>query len=509
MSTNQQNAVTVIGAIFRHRVLLVSIFVLTILLTLLFTLMQKKQYASELKVLVQNAREVAVVSANTGTTQTVGSGADSTDARVNSEIEILSDQDLMEHLATFRSQQLHEPAPQPGSRQMAAASGGVAGRLDVQPVKKSNVITLNYRDYSPELARNVLQELERFYLEKHVRISRPAGTFQFFSGEANKYNQQLSNAEKQLADFRTQNQFVALDKEKAALDDNLHGLEATSLSEEAQMRALTSQVAELSARLRSLQGRITTTVTSTPNQQGTQVLIGSLTDLRNRRITLLERFKPTDRLVQEIDEQIRNTEDSLTDLRAHEATTTATDNNPTVMTFKQQLETMEVQRAGVAESLRIHHLQQASYQERLDHLQQITPENDALERQVAEMRGLDQSVSDKRDAARMEDLLDAGQFGNVAVAQEPTYSKQKVKPRLSVNLMLGAVTGIFLCAATLLVLESTRGTVLSAADLEGISDAPVLATLPEYTSLGSILSPTGRSTTPTGAVLRPAGHGAS
>lgn len=509
MSTNQQNTVTILGAIFRHRVLLLSIFVLTVLLTLIYTLMQKKQYVSQLKVLVQNSRETAVVSANAGSAQTVGSGADSTDARVNSEIEILSDQDLMEHLAIFRSQQLHEPAPQPGSRQMAGAAGGVAGRLDVQPVKKSNVITLNYRDYSPELAQSVLQELERFYLEKHVQISRPAGTFQFFNGEANKYNQQLSSSEKQLADFRTQNQFVALDKEKAALDDNLHGLETTSLNEEAQLRSLTSQVAELSARLKSLQDRITTTITSTPNQQGVQLLVGSLTDLRNRRITLLERFKPTDRLVREVDEQIRNTEDSLSELRGHEATSTATDNNPTVLNLRQQLEASEVQRAGVAESLRIHHLQQASYQERLDHLQQITPENDALERQVAEMRGLDQSVSDKRDAARMEDLLDAGQFGNVAVAQQPTYSKQKVKPRLSVNLLLGGLTGIFLCAATLLVLESTRTTVLGPADLEGISDAPVLATVPEYATLGSILSPTGRSATPTGAVLRPAGHGAS
>lgn len=506
MSTNQQSAVSVIGAIFRYRRLLVSLFLLTILLTLFLTLRQKKLYASQMKVLVQNSRETAVVSSKADAAQTVGSGADTIDARVNSEIELLSDQDLLEHLAIFRSKQMGEPAPESGSKQMGLAMGGIAGRLDAEPVKKSNVITLVYLDTSPELAQRVLQELERYYLQKHVELSRPAGTFQFFNGEANTYGQQLSQAEKQLADFRTQNQFVALDKEKAALDDNLHGLESTGLNEEAQLRSLTSQVAELLARLKALQERITTTITSTPNQQGVQVLIGSLTDLRNRRITLLERFKPTDRLVQEVDEQIRNIEDSLSDLRAHEATTTATDNNPTVLTLKQQLEALEVQRAGVAESLRIHHLQQASYQERLDHLQQITPDNDALERQVTEMRGVDQSISDKRDAAKMEDLLDAGQFGNVAVAQQPTYSRQHVKPRLSVNLMLGAVTGIFLCAAALLVLESTRATVLSPADLEGISDAPVLATVPEQAGLSSILQPGGRSA-PTGTVLRPTRHG--
>ena len=505
MSTNQQSTVSIIGAVFRHRRLLISLFLLTLLLTLFLTLRQKKQYASQMKVLVQNSREMAVVSSKADAAQTIGSGADSIDARVNSEIELLSDQDLMEHLAIYRSKQLGEPVPASGSKQMALAAGGVAGRLDVQPVKKSNVITLVYLDTSPELAQHVLGELERFYLEKHVQLSRPAGTFQFFNGEATNYGKQLSQAEKQLADFRTQNQFVALDKEKGALDDNLHGLETTSLNEEAQLRSLTSQVAELTVRLKRSQERITTNITSTPNQQGAQQLVGAITELRNRKITLLERFKPNDRLVQEIDEQIRNTEDSLSDLRSHDATATSTDNNPTVLNLRQQLESLDIQRAGVAESLRIHHLQQASYQERLDHLQQITPENDALERQVTEMRGMDQSISDKRDAAKMEDLLDAGQFGNVAVAQQPTLSRQHVKPRLSVNLLLGAVTGIFLCTALLLVLESTRTTVLSPADLEQLSDAPLLATVPEHAGLSSVLQPGDRAA-PTGSILRPAGH---
>lgn len=506
MSTNQQGAVSILGAIFRHRVLLVTLFLLTLLVTLLGTLIQKKMYGSQMKVLVQNARETTVLSSQANAAQNSGSGADTIDSRVNSEIELLSDTDLMEHLVGFRSKLLGEPAPASGSKAMSHAIGAMGGRLDVEPVKKSNVITLTYIDLTPELAQKVLVELERFYLEKHVQLSRPAGTFQFFSGEVNNYGQQLDSAEKRLADFRTQNQFVALDKEKEALDDNLHSLEVASLADEAQLRSATSQVAEINARLAHMQERITTLMTSSPNQIGVQSLIASLTDLRNRRITLLARFKPNDRLVTEINDQIANTEEALADLRSNEATSTSTDNNPTGLVLKQQLEALQVQRAGFAESLRIHHLQQAGYQERLDHLEQITPENDSLERQVTEMRGMDQSISDKRDAAKMEDLLDAGQFGNVAVAQQPTLSRQHVKPRLSVNLLLGGITGIFLCAATLLVLESTRSTVLSPADMEEISGAPVLATVPEFSGLSDLLNP-GRGG-PGSATLRPAGHGA-
>ena len=502
MSTSQQGTVTIVGAIFRHKVLLASIFLLTLLFTLVNTLTQKKQYASHMKVLVQNARETAVVSSQANAGENLGSGADSMEARVNSEIDLLGNEDLLEHLVAYRSKLRGEPVPEIGSRQMAGATGGMAGRLTAEPVKKSNVIALTYIDLTPELAQKILQELERFYLEKHVQLSRPAGTSQFFTGEASSYHQQLAGAEKRLADFRTENQFVALDKEKVALDDNLHALEVSSLADEAQLRSVTGQLNELNSRLRALQDRITTVIVSSPNQQGVQTLFASLTDLRNRRITLLARFKPNDRLITEIDDQIHNMEDALADLRAKDAVTTSTDNNPASLALKQQLETLQIQRAGLAEGLRIHHLQQQDYQERLDHLQQITPENDTLERQVTEIRGLDQSVSDKRDAAKMEDLLDAGQFGNVAVAQAPTLSRQHVKPRLSVNLILGAVTGFFLCAAALLLLESTRSTVLTPADMEGISDAPVLATVPEFAGLASLLEPAraGPAATP----LRPA-----
>ena len=106
MSANQQNTVTIIGAIFRYRRLLVSLFVLTLLFTLLMTLRQKKLYASQMKVLVQNSRETAVVSPKANAGETVGSGADSTEARVNSEIELLS---ARPRLFTDEDDALHPP----------------------------------------------------------------------------------------------------------------------------------------------------------------------------------------------------------------------------------------------------------------------------------------------------------------------------------------------------------------------------------------------------------------
>ena len=481
MGAKDQGIIKVVSGFFRHGLLLLSVFCTVLLVTLAITLASTKQYASTMKVLVQNTREMETVSSSRDTPVQPSGTTSTVDARVNSEIELLSDTDLMEHLVTFRSTLLPSDgvAPEPGSKQMARAIAKMVGRFDFEPVKKSDVFTITYTDRSPELAQQVLRELERTYLEKHAQLSRPTGAYGFFNREATAYDKQLMDAEQRLARFQNDNEFVALSKEKAALADNLHLLEVTVLDEQAQLESASSRLKSLKDQLSHLGERLTTVITSTPNQQGAQNLIAALTELENRRVHLAGNFLPNDRTVVELDQQIEITRNALQDLRDHEAKQTSTDNNPTVMTLKQQVEDLLVQRAGIGESFRVHESQVADYRRRLERLQQITPENDRLEREVAETRGMNQSVSEKRDAARVGDLLDVGQFGNIAVAQQPTFSRQHVKPRLSTNLLLGAVSGIFLCIATLLLIESTRSTVLTPRDLEEISNAPILATVPE------------------------------
>ncbi|RXH58403.1 GumC family protein [Granulicella sibirica] len=490
MNNNQQGVLNLIGGLFRHRTLLLWLFFGTLLLTLAITLIMKKQYASEMKVVAQNTRDIeAVSSAKENTTQPQSSASSDTDTRVNSEIELLSDTDLMENLVLFRSKLLPDeaPAPAPGSKEMARAVGRMVNRLDFEPVKKSAVFTITYTDVTPEAAQQVLRELERTYLDKHVQLSRPAGTFSFFKEESNSYVQRMKAAEQQLADFQSTNKYVDLDKEKTELDEGLHALDVTALAEQAQLQSVTGQITSVTSRLRSIEGRITTAIVTTPNPQGIQNLIASITDLKTRRVHLAENFKADDRLIVELDAQIKTSEDALKEMRENDATQT-TDNNPAVLSLRQQLETLLVQRAGLVESLRAYHAQEDDYRKRLTQLQQITPENNQLEREVSELRDMNQSISTKRDAARLEDLLDAGQFGNIAVAQQPTFSRQHVKPRMIINMALGGVTGIFLCASALLLLETTRSTILTPKELESLSGVPVLATVPDAAGLDGLLS---------------------
>jgi capsular polysaccharide biosynthesis protein len=258
----------------------------------------------------------------------------------------------------------------------------------------------------------------------------------------------------------------------------LDGIKQLILTDEAQVQSVSSQIGSLNRELRKLDKRVVTTVTTTPNAIGVQTLVASLTDLKNRRISLLQRFKPTDRLVIEIDAQIANSQQAL-DLLRHDNSATSTDNNPTVVLLFQQLEALIVQQSGLDKSLDFLRDQQRTSEERRDQLVRITPMNDQLTSRFAELKDISQSITSKRDSAVLEDMLDKGDFGNVAVAQPPTYSRLHTKPKITLYTILAIVTDLFLSAGLLFILETKRSKILTSSDIRLISSVPVLGTIPD------------------------------
>jgi uncharacterized protein involved in exopolysaccharide biosynthesis len=361
---------------------------------------------------------------------------------------------------------------------MGLAIRKMSGRFDILPIKGANVIDISYTDSSPELAQQILRELARSFIAMHVRFSRPEESTSFFSGQADEANENLKKIEDQLTTFRLENHFVDLDREKSSLDSSLDGIKQLILTDEAQVQSVSSQIGSLNRELRKLDKRVVTTVTTTPNAIGVQTLVASLTDLKNRRISLLQRFKPTDRLVIEIDAQIANSQQAL-DLLRHDNSATSTDNNPTVVLLFQQLEALIVQQSGLDKSLDFLRDQQRTSEERRDQLVRITPMNDQLTSRFAELKDISQSITSKRDSAVLEDMLDKGDFGNVAVAQPPTYSRLHTKPKITLYTILAIVTDLFLSAGLLFILETKRSKILTSSDIRLISSVPVLGTIPD------------------------------
>lgn len=487
MAKNTGLLTTIPSIAFRHKVLFLSIFLTVMGLTVVYVSIAKKQYGSSMQIEVQNTRATQTVSSEKGSQQGAGMSPDELESHVNSEIELLNNPDLMQHLVVFRSALVpNTKAPVPGSVEMAHEILKLSNRLTVNPVRKSAIIGVTYRDYSPQLAQAILQELQSKYLEKHILLQRPAGTSEFFARETDSATKQRQEAEQSLATFQADNGFVSLSGEKQLLAENLDKAKTAVLQDQVDLTSSQKQFNDLQQQLVRTPQRIQTTQRTSPNNYVMMQLITQLTDLRNRRIQLAARYLPTDRLVTEVDDQIRVTQKTLDDTIASESVEKAMDNNPSWLALDLQLKSQQTSLAGLRARFAEHHAQEEKYEDRLDHLQQITATNNALEQRVNELTANQALLVSKRDAAKVDDLLDVDRFGNVAISLQPTFSYQLAKPAKVLDLVLGFATAIVLCFAVGILLETTRNSILTPAELEASTGIPVFATVPESRALAAI-----------------------
>src|ERR1700685_3118663 len=97
VSRGSITARTGVEALFRQKTLFLSIVSFVMLATLVMTFIKHKQYASEMKLLVQNTRGNVVITAERTTSPNMAT--DVSETQVNSELEILHSHDVVDPVA--------------------------------------------------------------------------------------------------------------------------------------------------------------------------------------------------------------------------------------------------------------------------------------------------------------------------------------------------------------------------------------------------------------------------
>src|SRR2546429_3112878 len=155
---------------------------------------------------------------------------------------------------------------------------------------KTNLISVTYEDSNPQRAAQVLHTLVDVYLEKHLAVHRPPGTFEFFQQQTEQHNQLLEEAESRLVDFSQKEGVVSPGQQKAGTLEKLSQFQ----SDLEQARVST---AETQKRIRILEGqaqaiplRTTTQVRTADNPQLIEQLNTTLLNLQLKRTELLQQF---------------------------------------------------------------------------------------------------------------------------------------------------------------------------------------------------------------------------
>jgi len=126
---------------------------------------------------------------------------DITEEELNSEVELLRDEDLLKKVVAMAEL---VPADTPDSERAEEVEHAVrklSRRLDVEALKKSNLIQVRYKDTSPEKAARVLSALSTVYVQRHTNLQRPPGENQFFNQQTAEYETRLHQSEAELVRF--------------------------------------------------------------------------------------------------------------------------------------------------------------------------------------------------------------------------------------------------------------------------------------------------------------------
>jgi uncharacterized protein involved in exopolysaccharide biosynthesis len=161
------------ATLFRRPLLVAASFGFALVTTMLFVVFSAR-YESHFKVLLRRGRFDPIVSSQPPSAMDF-TRPDNTEEELNSEVELLRDEDLLKQVVKMAGL---VPAGTPDLDRPAETEHAVrklARRLDVEALKKSNLIQVSYKDTDPERAARILAALSTLYVQRHTNLQRPPG----------------------------------------------------------------------------------------------------------------------------------------------------------------------------------------------------------------------------------------------------------------------------------------------------------------------------------------------
>jgi uncharacterized protein involved in exopolysaccharide biosynthesis len=469
--------------LFRQWKLFVGVSGLVFVLAVIYAV-AGASYRAHLRVLVRRGRSDPPVTGQQNAPPDF-SRVEVTEEELNSEVELLKDDDVLRRVVEATDLASHDwlrwlrPHEEPAARVQRAAKR-LGNRLNVESIKKTNLIAVSYDAADPKLAARVLQSLSSAYLEKHMQVHRPAGQFHFFDQQTAESRQQLEEAKRKLLAFTKSHGVVVAAQQRDLILQRLDAAEGNYGQTQLEMSEREHRVRELNAEVAELPQRTTTQVRTADNPELLRALKASLLDLQLKKIQLLTKFEPNHRLVQEVEQQIIQAESAIAAERSTPVRDATTDKNSDYEWAKGEAQKARVDIKGLQAREHTASTQLAEYRNQARQLGEdaITQDDLTSSEKAAQDNYL--LYVKKREEARMGDALDEDGIVNVAIAEQPVVPALPVWPAAAVVLVgfVGALTsgaGAAFAADYLDPALRTPEEVLTCLEI------PVLASLPART----------------------------
>jgi uncharacterized protein involved in exopolysaccharide biosynthesis len=442
-------------------------------------------YRAQVRVLVRRGRADPPVTAQPNAPPDF-SRVEVTEEELNSEVELLKDDDVLRRVAQANDLASHDwlrwlrPHEEEAAR-IERAARKLSHKLNVEPLKKTNLISVSYDAADPQLAAQVLQSLANVYLEKHMEVHRPGGQLHFFDQQTAESRRQLDEAKEKLLDFTHSHGVVMASQERDQALQRVDDVEANYRQTQVEMAETQRRIDELSAQLARLPKRSVTQVRSADNPELLRALKSSLLDLELKKTQLLTKFEPTHSLVQEVERQIAQAKAAIAAETSSPVRDETTDQDANYEWAKAELQKARVDMKGLKarEATTKAHLDEYRAQARQLGEDAIVQDDLVSREKAAEENYL--LYVKKREEARMGDALDQGGIVNVAIAEYPVAPALPVWPAGAV-VFVGFVAAMISGTGAAFVADRIDPSLRTPEEVFECLEMPVLASLPGKSS---------------------------
>jgi uncharacterized protein involved in exopolysaccharide biosynthesis len=408
--------------LFRQRRVFVGVYIAVLAAAILYAAFGST-YRATMKVLVRRGRADAPMTAAENAPLDLTRIATS-EEDLNSEVELLRDDEVMRNVV----QETGVDAPgwlqflHPGegkAERVERAARRLAHQVKIEPIKKTNLIAVDYSAADPQAAAKVLRSLEAVYLEKHLAVHRPGGEFHFFEQQTAESKNHLEDSKERLLKFTTDHGVVSAAQQRDLALGKLSELDISARQTRIDLAETRQRILALESELSGLPERTTTQVHTADNPELLKADKSSLLDLQLKRTQLLTKFEPAHRLVHEVDQQISQTQATIAAESQSPVRDETTDKNPQFEWAKSELQRAQVQVNGLKAREAATSAQASAYREMSARLGEDAIAQDELisDEKAAEDNYL--LYVKKQEEARLADALDKRGIVNVAIAEQP------------------------------------------------------------------------------------------
>jgi uncharacterized protein involved in exopolysaccharide biosynthesis len=468
----------IIAVLFRQRWPMLAAFALVVIAVAVSGVWIPK-YQAQMKILALRQRSDAMVTPSANAPNQFSNDQVS-EEDLNSEVELLNSDDLLRKvvLTTGLAGQSGSSADGVSEVNVAKAVRKLSKDLKIEPIRKTNVISVSYQARDPETAARVLKALSAAYMEKHLEVHHPTGEFKFFDQQTAQYQQGLDQAQEKLTDFTKDTGVVSAELERDSALKQGEDFDATASEAQTALLETEQRVRALQAQLQSIKPRMTTVVRNSDNPQLLEQLKSTLLNLELKRTELLTKYEPTYPLVQEVDKQIADANGAISAEESKPIRDETTDQNPDYQWVQAELTKAQADLSGLRARAAAASAIAAKYHKEAESLGQNEIEQDNLQQAAKTEEANYLLYVQKREEARISDALDQRGILNVSLAEQPLVPALPNRSPMGIALLTLLLAGTF-SLSTAFVLDFMDPTFRTPDELAGYLGTPVLAALPK------------------------------